>query len=91
MKNSIDNILKERGENYGKFEDNSRTAQMFKMIARMNSDHWLNLNDEQREAIDMILHKLSRIIHGNPDYVDSWSDIIGYATLIEESLTKTEN
>ena len=32
----------------------------------------------------MILHKLARILNGDPNYVDSWHDIAGYAILVED-------
>jgi hypothetical protein len=41
---------------------------------------------DQREALDMIAHKIARIINGDPDYADSWVDIAGYATLVSERL-----
>ena len=41
---------------------------------------------DQREAIDMIIHKLGRIINGNPDKVDHWTDIAGYAKLVADRL-----
>jgi hypothetical protein len=41
---------------------------------------------DQREAIDMIIHKLGRIINGNPDKVDSWRDVAGYSTLVADRL-----
>ena len=34
----------------------------------------------------MILHKISRIVNGDPNYKDSWTDIIGYAKLVEKTL-----
>jgi len=48
---------------------------------------WNDMSGDQQEAIDMILHKIARIVNGNPNYKDSWTDIIGYATLIERRLT----
>ena len=30
----------------------------------------------------MILHKIARIGCGNPEFIDHWQDIIGYAQLI---------
>jgi hypothetical protein len=35
-----------------------------------------------REALDMILHKISRICTGDPTFKDHWVDIVGYATLV---------
>ena len=36
----------------------------------------------------MILHKVARILNGDPDYVDSWADIAGYAQLVVNILEK---
>jgi len=40
----------------------------------------------QLEAMEMILHKISRISNGDPNYADSWRDIAGYATLVADRL-----
>jgi hypothetical protein len=34
----------------------------------------------------MICHKMARIMNGDPNYVDSWADIAGYATLVANRL-----
>jgi hypothetical protein len=36
----------------------------------------------QRESLDMIQHKISRILNGDPNIVDSWADIAGYAHIV---------
>lgn len=38
----------------------------------------------------MIAGKIARIINGDPNYVDSWHDIAGYATLIEQELKEKD-
>jgi hypothetical protein len=81
----IDNILQERGERYGRFQDNAATVQALKKVLHMH-DNWLHLNYDQREALDMICHKMARIMNGDPNYVDSWADIAGYATLVANRL-----
>lgn len=45
-----------------------------------------NLTSSQQEALDMIFHKIGRILNGDPNYADSWHDIAGYATLVEQEL-----
>ena len=45
---------------------------------------------DQIEALDMIFHKIGRIINGDPDYVDSWVDIAGYAKLVADRLQGVE-
>jgi hypothetical protein len=34
---------------------------------------------EEREMVDMILHKIARMVCGDPDHPDHLDDIIGYA------------
>jgi hypothetical protein len=43
---------------------------------------WDRLSAHQREALDMIMHKVSRILNGNPNHKDSWVDIEGYAHIV---------
>lgn len=81
----IDNILQERGERYGRFEDNAATAQALKKVLHMH-DNWFNLNYDQREALDMICSKMARIMNGDPNYPDNFDDIAGYATLVANRL-----
>ena len=81
----IDNILQERGQTYGRFEDNAATAQSLKKVLHMN-DNWFNLNYDQREALDMICSKMARIMNGDPNYPDNFHDIAGYATLVANRL-----
>ena len=40
-----------------------------------------------REAVDMILHKLARVLNGDPNYADNWHDIQCYAKLVEQRIT----
>lgn len=82
---NVDQILQERGERYGSFIDNATTCQALKKVLHMN-ENWHHLAYDQREALDMICHKIARIMNGDPNYVDSWADIAGYATLVANRL-----
>lgn len=42
---------------------------------------WGDCSPSKREALDMIVHKMHRILSGAPDYEDHWDDIAGYADL----------
>lgn len=44
------------------------------------------LKPDQRECLEMIAHKIGRILNGDPHYEDSWRDIAGYATLVADRL-----
>lgn len=81
----IDEVLAERGSNYGLFPEHARITQNIK-AAMKDSKNWNELDLAMTEALEMIAHKLGRILNGNPTYKDSWTDIIGYATLIEKEL-----
>jgi len=34
----------------------------------------------------MIFSKIARILNGDPNHLDSWTDIAGYATLVADRL-----
>lgn len=50
--------------------------------------NWEALSPVQKEAIEMILHKIGRIMTGNPDHHDHWIDIAGYAQLVADRVQK---
>jgi len=81
----IDSTLEERGTRYGAFSRNADISQKIKDILRA-SPSWGTLSYDKREAMEMIAHKLARILNGDPEYIDSWHDISGYATLIVDNL-----
>lgn len=86
--NDIGKVLEERGERYGKFVDHARISQSFKGFVRnSHQDSWDRLSYSQKESLDMIFHKIARILNGDPDYADSWVDIAGYAKLIADELS----
>ena len=84
---NIDETLDERAKDYGKFKDGAALMQAMKRTladhARM---HNKTFADDQWEALEMIVHKIGRIVNGNPDKVDHWVDIAGYAKLIADRL-----
>lgn len=87
----VDKILDERAKDYGKFIDGAEIMQMLKrLVHNYIEQRGTQLAFDQREAIDMIIHKLGRIINGNPDHVNSWRDIAGYATLVADRLEGNE-
>lgn len=82
---TIDSTLNERGKQYGAFITQSEIAQGIKRIYQA-APQWNNMADDQREALDMFANKLGRLLNGNPDNIDGWHDIAGYATLVEKRL-----
>lgn len=83
--NNVESTITERGNRYGKFKDGADIMQNLKDVMRA-TPNWSNLSSSQREALEMIQHKIGRVLNGDPNYVDNWHDIQGYAQLIEEEL-----
>lgn len=76
-------LLTERGTTHGKFSDNAYMGQALRELFR-SSDHWREMHAVQREALDMIACKVSRILSGQADFADHWADLEGYARLARE-------
>lgn len=88
MTPSIDATLAERGARYGSFAEHARITQAMK-AAMVDSPNWMALAPDQKEALEMIAHKAGRILNGDPDYHDSWHDIVGYTKLVADRLLPT--
>lgn len=83
--NDIHDTLEERGNRYGTFVSNACTTQRLKQALNIQWDVTVNTN-VYAEALEMICHKMSRIVNGDPSYEDSWRDIAGYAQLVVDHL-----
>lgn len=84
----IDKTLEERGNKYnlnGSYADHAHLTQDLKRRCREHKG-WSSMPGDIKESIDMILHKIARVINGNPRYKDNWVDIEGYAKLISREL-----
>lgn len=65
------------------------TAQQLKdELAR--GPRWMDLNAVQRECLEQICTKLSRAVHGDPNHLDTYLDIIGYASIAVESVDERD-
>ena len=90
MNIDIEKVLAERGTRYGEFDEHAFITQSIKR-AMVNSPNWKHLSDDMKESLEMIAHKMGRILNGDPSYIDSWTDIVGYAKLVEIDLIKKES
>ena len=82
---NITDTLSDREKKYGSFAANAHISQGLQNIARA-ANGWYNMPDIQREALEMIFHKIARQINGAKDYPDNFHDIAGYATLAEQEI-----
>jgi hypothetical protein len=85
MSEQIEQTLQDRGVRYGAFIGHSVITQGIKR-AMIASPNWAILRDDQREALEMVAHKIGRILNGDAYYHDSWHDIIGYTKLVSDTL-----
>lgn len=83
MASKIEDTLEERENNYGNFKTHAGISQNMLGIAKKGSG-WEKMSATQKEGFEMIVHKLARLANGNPNHLDSWHDIAGYATLVEQ-------
>lgn len=79
--------IEDREESHGDYRVQAAFSQTLKDEARGHPG-WEKLSPEQRESVDMIFVKVSRLLTGSPNAADHWTDIAGYATLISNLLTK---
>lgn len=88
----IDEILAERGERYAKngYGEVALVSQNIK-AAMKHSTNWNRLPADMRESLEMVASKISRILNGDPAYLDSWVDCIGYLQLVVERLERCQN
>lgn len=88
---NVKETLKERGKVYGDYKGGSEfRANVMELIA----DRYAKVNHGGMPAIHMvyvydIVNKLSRLAV-TPYHIDTWHDIAGYATLVEEAFKKAE-
>lgn len=86
----VDDVLKQRLARYGYFDEHAKITQELKSV--INGELLKRgkvLDDDMQEALDMICHKIARIVNGDPNYDDNWIDIAGYATLVANRLNGT--
>lgn len=81
MTDSTTDLLNERAKTHGDYRIHARITQRLKHTIRAELNY-NKLNESQMEAIDMIFHKIGRVIAGNSEFKDHWDDIAGYAKLV---------
>ncbi len=86
---SLKNTLKARRATHGDFIDHSRVSQQLCGVMRL-SPNWDNLSDVHKESLEMIAHKIARILCGDPLFIDPFRDIAGYAQRVQEMLMTKE-
>ena len=89
MTDTITQTLTDRGKLRPLHRPRRVTQRLKRVMAEELAKRGKPLADDQWEALEMIAHKIGRIINGDPDYDDSWVDIAGYAKLVSDRLQGT--
>jgi hypothetical protein len=99
---SVEQTLQDRGTRYGDFATHALITQALKDVMSgefaqageteekqgLRKVRWLQLQPMPREALELIVHKIGRILNRDANYADSWHEIAGYAKLVEDRLPK---
>ena len=92
MTTDIGALLKERGKTHGDYAVHALITQDLKRVVTHHVGHLdRRLDDDMQETLDMIAHKIGRIIAGNPAEPDHWRDVAGYAQLVANRLEGTND
>jgi len=78
-------LLLDRAKSHGDFRVQFAIDQSLKNICR----EYMGPNTHtavQVTVIEMICHKLSRVLCGDPGFADHWDDIAGYAKLASKEI-----
>jgi hypothetical protein len=81
----IDATLDERGKRYGSYAEKAVIIQQMKESMRSGSS-WAGMDADMKESLEMVVHKIGRIVTGDVNYHDNWHDLIGYTKLVADRL-----
>lgn len=81
-----ESLVEERGKTHGDYSNTARYIQQLKYIVatacverkRRGQEP---LTNQERESLEMIMHKAGRILSGDSHFQDHWDDIGGYAKI----------
>jgi len=86
VNDSVQLLVNERGKTHGNFGDHARVTQRLKEVIQTELADRVRrqqpyLTATQIESLEMIAHKIGRIVAGDPNFQDHWDDIGGYARI----------
>lgn len=89
MTTELEQTIAQRRGRYGPLIESGEVAMKLEDYLR-SLPGWERLAYDQREALAMVMHKISRIMCGDPDYDDSWIDIAGYVQNVVNRLREAQ-
>jgi len=86
---NVGETLVQRTNRYGSMEDNALLTQtLMGTVMASARDRGHVLTPMHKECLHMIMHKVARMVCGDPLYADNPHDIAGYATLLEKYINE---
>lgn len=85
MSKTAKDITEERRHTHGDWDEGAAIA-IDVMDKLRDGEAWDEMTPGMQEALHMIVHKMQRIVSGNPHVKDHWDDIGGYAELVSRRL-----
>lgn len=82
---TAEKLIESREKTHGEFLDNANMTWDLMDIC-MQSRNWPTLPQHMKHAVYMTMHKMSRMLGGDPFEVDHWADNAGYSTLVVQRL-----
>ena len=79
----IQETLAERETQHGSFKDHALIEHDLRIMIDRNGGA---LTSIQYVGLGMIMHKIARVLNKGQNHSDTWHDIAGYATLVEQSI-----
>lgn len=85
MASNVYEVLQQRAGTHGHYPEHAEISQQLK-LTMIHARNWNILTSSQRESLEMIAHKIGRILAGDPNHNDHWDDTAGYATLASQAI-----
>ena len=91
---STTQLIRKRAETHGNYRNTAEISSHLMAYLIDKQDYCADQKEfsfVQRDALSNICKKLARIIAGDPNFIDHWVDIAGYAELVVEDLTEKKD
>jgi hypothetical protein len=82
-------LIAARQQTHGDFRSTAWVAQTLRDAFRHELG-WRDLSTVQREVLDAVAIKIARILSGDANHADHWTDIAGYAELALREIRETK-
>lgn len=87
--NEFEDLVEEREETYGSFETNAQAVQdIMRTLRRVYQNNEHSMPAAGLEGIEMCIRKIVRLMNGQTDHYDSWTDAINYLMLARRDSAK---